>query len=123
MDRPPHARFRLPESLSPRSSPAHAPAAADPPLPDRLSTDAGGGTRFPLIVHCHLRWDFVWQRPQQIFSRLATQHPVLFIEEPQPGAEPGLDISSPMDGVMRMVRNYPRVLPLTSMVNGGCCCR
>ena len=25
----------------------------------------------PIVVHCHLRWDFVWQRPQQIFSRFA----------------------------------------------------
>ena len=37
---------------------------------------------FPLIVHSHLRWDFVWQRPQQILSRLAANHPVLFIEDP-----------------------------------------
>ena len=35
----------------------------------------------PLIVHSHLRWDFVWQRPQQIFSRLARNHAILFIEE------------------------------------------
>ena len=35
-----------------------------------------------LIVHSHLRWDFVWQRPQQILSRLAESYPVLFVEEP-----------------------------------------
>ena len=33
-------------------------------------------------MHCHLRWDFVWQRPQQIFSRLARSHRVLFIDAP-----------------------------------------
>jgi glycosyltransferase involved in cell wall biosynthesis len=41
-----------------------------------------------LIVFSHLRWDFVFQRPQQILSRLARHHPVFFIEEPvfDPGA-------------------------------------
>ena len=24
-----------------------------------------------IIVFCHLRWDFVYQRPQQLVSRLA----------------------------------------------------
>ncbi|HEV7912480.1 MAG TPA: glycosyltransferase, partial [Albitalea sp.] len=35
-----------------------------------------------LIVFSHLRWDFVWQRPQHVLSRLARHHPVLFVEEP-----------------------------------------
>jgi len=38
---------------------------------------------FPLIVFCHLRWDFVWQRPQQFHSRFARKHRVLFVEGPQ----------------------------------------
>jgi beta-glucosidase/6-phospho-beta-glucosidase/beta-galactosidase len=37
---------------------------------------------FPIIVHCHLRWDGVWQRPQQFLSRLSKTHPVLFCEGP-----------------------------------------
>ena len=36
----------------------------------------------PLIVYCHLRWDFVWQRPQQLMSRFARDRKVYFIEEP-----------------------------------------
>jgi len=36
----------------------------------------------PLVVHSHLRWDGVWQRPQQIVSRLARRRPVYFVEEP-----------------------------------------
>ncbi len=39
---------------------------------------------YAVIVHCHLRWDFVWQRPQHIFSRLSKQHPVLFLEDAAP---------------------------------------
>jgi glycosyltransferase involved in cell wall biosynthesis len=37
---------------------------------------------FDLIVASHLRWSFVWQRPQQLLSRLARHHRVLFVEEP-----------------------------------------
>ncbi len=37
---------------------------------------------YPIIVHCHLRWDGVWQRPQQFLSRLSTKHRVLFVEGP-----------------------------------------
>jgi glycosyltransferase involved in cell wall biosynthesis len=37
---------------------------------------------YPIIVHCHLRWEGVWQRPQQFLSRLSQRHPILFIEGP-----------------------------------------
>jgi hypothetical protein len=35
---------------------------------------------FPIIVHCHLCWDWVWQRPQQFLSRLSEKHKILFVE-------------------------------------------
>lgn len=35
-----------------------------------------------IIVFSHLRWDFVFQRPQHLLSRLAASHPVVFFEEP-----------------------------------------
>lgn len=35
-----------------------------------------------VVVLSHLRYDFVFQRPQQLMSRLAERHPVLFVEEP-----------------------------------------
>jgi glycosyltransferase involved in cell wall biosynthesis len=58
----------------------------------------------PIIVHCHLRWDFVWQRPQQIFSRLAAHHPITFIEEPMwQDGERRLEISEPYPNVVRLV--------------------
>lgn len=37
-------------------------------------------TPYGIVVFSHLRWGFVWQRPQQILSRLAESHPVLFVE-------------------------------------------
>jgi protoporphyrinogen oxidase/glycosyltransferase involved in cell wall biosynthesis len=35
-----------------------------------------------LIVFCHLRWDFVFQRPQHLMTRLAQHYQILFVEEP-----------------------------------------
>ena len=35
-----------------------------------------------LVVLSHLRWDFVYQRPQHLLSRLGARRPVLFVEEP-----------------------------------------
>jgi len=35
---------------------------------------------YPIIVHCHLCWDWVWQRPQQFLSRLSVRHRILFVE-------------------------------------------
>src|SRR3954452_13931610 len=64
----------------------------------------------PIIVHSHLRWDFVWQRPQQILSRLATHAPVLFIEEPiflDDAGEPRLDVTVPFANVFRAVPRLP----------------
>jgi glycosyltransferase involved in cell wall biosynthesis len=60
----------------------------------------------PLIVQSHLRWDFVWQRPQQLLSRMAKHAPVLFIEEPfflDDIAANRLDISTPSFNVTRVV--------------------
>ncbi len=44
----------------------------------------GGNTNPPLLVHCHLCWDWVWQRPQQFVSRLSRRHKVLFVETVAP---------------------------------------
>ena len=35
-----------------------------------------------LLVFSHLRWDFVYQRPQHLMSRFARDRRVFFIEEP-----------------------------------------
>src|SRR5690606_12504828 len=86
------------------------PAARKPEAPAALVGD--DPRRFPLIVHCHLRWDFVWQRPQQLFSRLAAHHAVLFIEDPLPvDGEARLDVGEPYPNVVRMVPRLPRDAP------------
>src|SRR5215210_5905785 len=61
-----------------------------------------------IVAHSHLRWDFVWQRPQQIFSRLADHHPVLFVEEPVYEAEaPQLRIVEAQPNVLRAIPVLP----------------
>jgi UDP-galactopyranose mutase len=42
----------------------------------------------PLVVFSHLRWDFVFQRPQHLISRLAQARRVVWIEESVDGDSP-----------------------------------
>lgn len=59
----------------------------NPPSPVR----AGTGVTPDLVVYSHLRWSWVWQRPQHLISRLAAAADgrVWFIEEPL--ADPTVD--------------------------------
>jgi glycosyltransferase involved in cell wall biosynthesis len=61
-----------------------------------------------LICFSHLRWDFVYQRPQHLLSRFARTSRVFYIEEPVFGAEtPNLDISRREDGLRVVVPQLP----------------
>src|SRR5687767_15178467 len=42
-----------------------------------------------LICFSHLRWNFVYQRPQHLLSRVARENRVFFIEEPVYSDDPG----------------------------------
>jgi protoporphyrinogen oxidase/glycosyltransferase involved in cell wall biosynthesis len=68
----------------------------------------------PLIVFSHLRWDFVYQRPQHLLSRIAHRHRVIFIEEPvhEEGATPRFDARTPCD-------NVTVLRPVTAVQAGG----
>ena len=82
-------------------------------MPSPLPTLAADSRDVSYIVHSHLRWDFVWQRPQQILSRLAVRGHVLFVEEPVylddiPAAR--LDVSLPLPKVHRAVPLLPGTL-------------
>jgi glycosyltransferase involved in cell wall biosynthesis len=53
-----------------------------------------------LVVFSHLRWNFVYQRPQHLLSRLAARWRVIFIEEPMLKAERNeLEFLQPAPGV------------------------
>ena len=70
---------------------------------------------YPIVVLSHLRWDFVYQRPQHLLSRLAARHPVLFVEEPE--VEPGL--TTPRWDRSRPERNVTVYRPRTGSAAPG----
>jgi glycosyltransferase involved in cell wall biosynthesis len=65
-----------------------------------------------LVCFSHLRWDFVWQRPQHLLSRAAKQFRVLVVEEPifKPGITPHMDVSPRPQGVTIAVPMLPEGL-------------
>jgi glycosyltransferase involved in cell wall biosynthesis len=82
-------------------------------LPSPLANKPAEYADAPIIVHSHLRWDFVWQRPQQLLSRLAQRNQVLFVEEPiylDDVASARLEVSLPMERVHRAVPMLPAAL-------------
>lgn len=62
-----------------------------------------------LLCLSHLRWNFVYQRPQHLMSRFARTYQVLFFEEPTAtdAITPWLDISMPEPGVRVLVPRIP----------------
>src|SRR5688572_2384415 len=71
------------------SSPESVPGASSPSLREPLMPQS-------IIVFSHLRWDFVFQRPQHLLTRLAKHYRVFFFEEPVAGSSyQQLQISEP----------------------------
>jgi glycosyltransferase involved in cell wall biosynthesis len=62
---------------------------------------------FDLIVFSHLRWDFVFQRPQHLLTRAAKERRVLFIEEPVESADQHFKIRRDTSGVTICVPHLP----------------
>lgn len=61
-----------------------------------------------LLCFSHLRWDFVFQRPQHLMSRFAKGRRVFFIEEPVVGEAPGIKARiCPHTGVHVVVPTLP----------------
>lgn len=71
-----------------------------------------------LLCLSHLRWGFVYQRPQHVMSRLAKDYDVLFFEEPLRGVcnDPWLEQTRPAEGVTVLVPHLPEGLePMQSI--------
>jgi glycosyltransferase involved in cell wall biosynthesis len=64
-----------------------------------------------LVVLSHLRWDWVWQRPQQLISRMSANQKTWFVEEPlsPPGRTSGPNRLNTLDvdGVRRVWLEIP----------------
>ena len=57
-----------------------------------------------LVCFSHLRWDFVYQRPQHLLSRFTKNFRVFFVEEPIFGAEKdGLEVKKTADNLWIVV--------------------
>lgn len=64
--------------------------------------------RTKLICFSHLRWNFVFQRPQHLMSRFARDYDVLFWEEPmESDGAPGLDVVHDESGVTVVTPHLP----------------
>jgi glycosyltransferase involved in cell wall biosynthesis len=63
---------------------------------------------YSLIVHSHLGWDWVWQRPQQFVSRLSRRRKVLFVEI----AAPDPELAAPL-ARFRTPEKFPNITLLT----------
>src|SRR5258705_5453863 len=88
-------------SIDPAPGMSAEPAAAST-MKDS-SVEIKSTDRYGIVVFSHLRWGFVWQRPQQFLSRFAKKHKILFIEEPifdlNEGSEPRIDYHKVMPNV------------------------
>jgi glycosyltransferase involved in cell wall biosynthesis len=73
-----------------------------------------------LVCFSHLRWDFVWQRPQHLLSRAAKHYRVLVIEEPifQAGIVPRMELTKRPHGVTVAVPMLPEGLDPSGVLLG-----
>ena len=69
--------------------------------------------QYSIVVFSHLRWNFVYQRPQHLLSRLAATRPVFFVEEPEfdPDGAPRWERSSPQPNVVVLRPHSPIQAP------------
>jgi UDP-galactopyranose mutase len=73
----------------------------------KLSSMASPGET-DLVCFSHLRWDFVYQRPQHLLSRCAKKRRVFFVEEPVFGnGSMRLDVRETESGVHVVVPQLP----------------
>ena len=70
-------------------------------------TEAAAASTRPIVCLSHLRWDFVFQRPQHLMSRFAAAGSVIFVEEPLEGPTSGLDSRTTAEGVTVLVPRLP----------------
>lgn len=79
---------------------------------EKVSPEAPLSGAVDLVCFSHLRWDFVYQRPQHLLSRCAQTRRVFFVEEPiaSPDDSWWLDISRRESGVWVAVPYLPNNL-------------
>ncbi|MBV4551360.1 glycosyltransferase family 1 protein [Pseudomonas sp. SWRI102] len=80
---------------------------------------AATGLRPTLLCLSHLRWGFVYQRPQHVMSRLAKDYDVLFFEEPifEGRQSAHLETYAVAEGVTVLVPRLPEALDETQVID------
>ena len=67
-----------------------------------------GAPMATLVVFSHLRWDFVYQRPQHLLSRLTDRFNIVFVEEPVAGSSVAtLERMHPVEGITVLRPHVP----------------
>src|SRR2546430_10895181 len=95
-------------SILPKNSLAHSSGSRRKQRANGRAAKNGEATNYPIIVHSHLCWDWVWQRPQQFVSRLSQRHKILFVETFAP--DPGL--AAPL-ARFRVLEDFPNITLLS----------
>lgn len=70
-----------------------------------------------LICFSHLRWNFVYQRPQHLMTRIAKTNRVFFIEEPILDDSFHFDVKKESGGIFIVVPHLPRKLSDRQILN------
>lgn len=82
------------------------------------SSELDAGKTIDLVCFSHLRWDFVFQRPQHLLTRCARDRRVFFIEEPVFGnGSMRLDVRDAEAGVRVVVPTLPEGLRSEIAIN------
>src|SRR5438270_2874203 len=97
---------RLPSPLPPSVSPQPPSPRARQAVSRRTSE---AFSQPDIVCFSHLRWDFVFQRPQHLLTRAARHFRVVFIEEPVTSDRdaPSLEIKVRGGGISVAVPNLP----------------
>jgi UDP-galactopyranose mutase len=89
---------------------SNRPPGVRPEATNGSSHAASAGSLPDLICFSHLRWDFVYQRPQHLLRRFARQRRVFFIEEPIFDVDVArVDVSFRQDSLWVVVPHLPAV--------------
>jgi glycosyltransferase involved in cell wall biosynthesis len=92
-----------PEGWTPTASPRNGRSQSRQKRRSKKNSE-----EYSLLVHCHLCWNWVWQRPQQFVSRLSRKRRVIFVETVAPAA----DLLTPSLR-FRQAEGFPNITILT----------
>ena len=67
---------------------------------------------YDVVCLSHLRWDWVWQRPQHLLTRCARTRRVFYVEEPLVGEEPRIEHYETAEGVTIVKPHVPEGMSL-----------